>query len=101
MAVAFNPPLVSRDEPLFHLGFILYPVLRVVLFSLYPKKEEFVSPNSPGSVRPHVRTCSGKSWIDLGDATSSTRFLVPEIKQEHEGILVSRSYSTKIAQYNT
>ena len=34
----------------------------------------------PGSDRPHVRTCSGKSWIVLGDATSSIRFLVPEIR---------------------
>lgn len=40
-----------------------------------------------------MRTCSGKSWIVLGDATSSIRFLVPEIRMKD---LVITSAITRI-----
>lgn len=40
--------------------------------------------NLPGSVRPHVKTCSGMSWIVLGEVTSSTRFFVPETETKRD-----------------
>ena len=54
-------------------------MIKIIIINFFSEKIVFFK-CLPGSDRPHVRTCSGKSWIVLGDATSSTRFLVPETR---------------------